>query len=115
MSINAISPMLAQRTRQVQPKEQIKSKEVHFLQTGVYQTKDNATKMQLELSTLQIQGYVYQKENLYYVLINRLMHIIATCPKHKSEIQVHAHARFYSQHRAESLCLYRLWLHERLQ
>lgn len=45
-----------------------KSIEVYYLQTGVYQTKENATNMQLELAALQMPAYVYQKDHLNYVI-----------------------------------------------
>ena len=53
---------------QIQHKDQINSKEVYYLQTGVYQTKENATNMQLELAALQMPAYVYQKDHLNYVI-----------------------------------------------
>lgn len=41
---------------------------VYYLQTGVYKTKDNAVRMQLDLSEKGIEGYVYEKAQLYYVI-----------------------------------------------
>ena len=52
----------------IQSENDISTQKVYYLQTGVYQTKENATKMQLELSGIGVQGYVYQKEQLYYVI-----------------------------------------------
>ena len=50
-------------------KENIHSKkQIYYIQTGVYQTKDNATSMQLKLSELDIEAYVYQKDGLHYVI-----------------------------------------------
>ena len=45
-----------------------KTIEVYYFQTGVYQTKENATNMQLELAALQMPAYVYQKDHLNYVI-----------------------------------------------
>lgn len=41
---------------------------VYYLQTGVYQTHENAIKMQTEVQNLGSTSYIYQKDDLYYVI-----------------------------------------------
>lgn len=51
-----------------QPQQLEKEVTVSFLQTGVYQTKDNALNMQTQLQTLGLESYLYQNESHYYVI-----------------------------------------------
>lgn len=52
----------------LQPQQIEKEVTVSFLQTGVYQTKDNALNMQTQLQTVGLESYLYQNESHYYVI-----------------------------------------------
>lgn len=41
---------------------------MYYLQTGVYQTHENALNMQTTLTSLELEAYIYQKEGHYYVI-----------------------------------------------
>ena len=52
----------------VQDQASSSTMDVYYFQIGVYQTKDNATKMQLKLNSNGIHAYVYEKDGMNYVI-----------------------------------------------